>query len=292
MEPITKKPKASLYVLRAKRADKAVIFRRGPSKSVQLINWNLKNDTFEAGQWLKGRVYERRCDLSPDGNLLIYFAATYKEPLRSWTAISKPPWFTALALWPKGDGWNGGGWFTGPYSIHLNHFQPESAPHPDFVKGCRKFPIASHASHRGEDATVWDWVLERDGWKHAQQGKWMDHGTIRGFSWKAAVPDAWRKPHSKLPFFLEMSIEGIGKKDGPWYYINYWVVTKSGDPLLDLDRADWADWDRNGDVLFSRAGCLFRQKFKSGLPQPEVKLADFNDNKFQAFRAPASAMKI
>src|SRR3954454_10755262 len=77
-----------LWVLLARKARVAAIFRRGPSRHVQLIKWNLDNDTFEFGQWFKGRVYERRCDLSPAGTLLIYFAATYKEPLRSWTAVS------------------------------------------------------------------------------------------------------------------------------------------------------------------------------------------------------------
>jgi hypothetical protein len=42
-----------------------------------LIKWHLKSDTFEIGQWFKGRIYERRCDLSPSGELLAYFAAKY-----------------------------------------------------------------------------------------------------------------------------------------------------------------------------------------------------------------------
>src|SRR5580692_1395652 len=104
---------ARIWVLLAKNASVAVVFRRGPTRQVQMIKWNLDEDSFEEGQWFKGRIYERRCGLSPDGKYLIYFAATYKEPMRSWTAISKPPYFSALMLWPKGDGWNGGGYFTG-----------------------------------------------------------------------------------------------------------------------------------------------------------------------------------
>src|SRR4051794_39570157 len=123
-------PSARLFVILARKAPVGVILRRGPSNHVQLIRWNMADDTFEQGQWFKGRIYERRCDISPNGTLLIYFAATYKEPLHSWTAISKVPWFAATALWPKGDGWNGGGYFTGSYSICLNHF--EAKPHPDF----------------------------------------------------------------------------------------------------------------------------------------------------------------
>ena len=60
-------PPPRLWVVRAKDAPIAVIFRRGPSKQVELILWNMHKDTFERGQWFKGRIYERRCDLSPDG---------------------------------------------------------------------------------------------------------------------------------------------------------------------------------------------------------------------------------
>jgi hypothetical protein len=109
------------YAILARRAPLAVVFRRGPSKSVLLIKWNTLNDKIELGQWFKGRIYERRCDLSPEGDLLLYFAANYRKPFYSWSAISRPPFLTALALWPKGDGWGGGGLFLSRKRIALNH---------------------------------------------------------------------------------------------------------------------------------------------------------------------------
>src|SRR5919109_3427070 len=112
---------ARLFVIQARRAPYAVVFRRGPSKVVRLIGWHTGTDTFDFGQWLKGRIYERRCDLSPSGSHLIYFAADFKKPYYSWTAISKPPYLTALALWPKGDCWHGGGLFDAAWSLWLNH---------------------------------------------------------------------------------------------------------------------------------------------------------------------------
>jgi hypothetical protein len=65
---------ARLHMILARKAHTAVIFRRGPSKWVQLIKWNTDTDDFDLGQWFHGRIYERRCDLSPDGSLLVYFA--------------------------------------------------------------------------------------------------------------------------------------------------------------------------------------------------------------------------
>lgn len=281
-----------LWVLLARKARIAAIFRRGPSRQVRLIKWNLDDDKFEFGQWFKGRVYERRCDLSPEGTLLIYFAATYKEPLFSWTAVSKLPWFTALALWPKGDGWNGGGHFFGPYDVHLDHFSGEDVPHSDFKANCRKLRIASLASVRGEDAPVWHSTLKRDGWSQIHAGVWSKYGEATGFSWKAQTPEQWRKPHSKLPLRLEMLIEGLHQENGPWYVTTYRVVDTSGAEIVGLGLADWADWDKQGDLLFARGGSLYRQAFQKSVPSPAVLLADFSNHKFEAIEPPDMAKKL
>ena len=71
---------ARLHVILAREAAKAVVFRRGPSDQVCTLGWDLETDTFTMGQWLKGRIYEYRSDLSPDGELMIYFATDYRHP--------------------------------------------------------------------------------------------------------------------------------------------------------------------------------------------------------------------
>lgn len=62
------KPHCRLFVILARSSPTGVIFRRGPTKWVQLIKWNTDDDSFEAGQWFHGRIYEHRCDMSPDGS--------------------------------------------------------------------------------------------------------------------------------------------------------------------------------------------------------------------------------
>lgn len=114
-------PSCRIYAILAHDGRSAVVFRRGPSKQVLVLRWRLDDDYIEPGQWFNGRIYERRCDLSPDGQLLIYFAANWKAPFQSWTAVSRAPYLTALALWPKGDAWGGGGLFLSPRTIGLNH---------------------------------------------------------------------------------------------------------------------------------------------------------------------------
>lgn len=103
MAELSSSPKAQarLYCILARDAPVAVIFRRGPNKRVLLLLWRTDTDQFYEGQWLKGRIYERRCDLSPNGTRLIYFAANYKRPYFSWTAVSRPPFLQRWRSGPK-----------------------------------------------------------------------------------------------------------------------------------------------------------------------------------------------
>src|SRR6185295_14189761 len=108
---------ARIHVLMARNAPIGVVIRRGPSKTVCTISWDRQMDTFRLGQCMRGRIYERRSDLSPDGKHMIYFAMNgrwHSAAKGAWTAVSKAPYLKAVALYPKGDCWNGGGLFTSP----------------------------------------------------------------------------------------------------------------------------------------------------------------------------------
>ncbi|MCL4193153.1 MAG: hypothetical protein KJZ87_15560, partial [Thermoguttaceae bacterium] len=98
-----------------------------------MIRWRMDRDVFEPGAWFHGRIYEERCDLSPDGNLLVSFC--YKGTDRpgyrdSWTAVSRAPWLHALALWPLSGTWGGGGRFLDNRRLTL-HCRGVADTHPD-----------------------------------------------------------------------------------------------------------------------------------------------------------------
>jgi hypothetical protein len=125
---------ARLFVIMARQSPRAVILRRGPSPWYHVVRWTTSKDQFEHGAWFKGRIYEERCDLSPDGELLLYFAlkgSRWRTDYRgAWTAVSRAPWLHALALWPEGSTWGGGGRFvserelilrSGGLSVHPDH---------------------------------------------------------------------------------------------------------------------------------------------------------------------------
>lgn len=126
-------PPPRLFVIFARDVHEAVIFRRGPAAWYHIVRWNTSNDTFFSGAWFKGRIYPEKCDLSPDGKLLLYFvhkgsrlSTSYTD---AWTAISRSPWMEAIGLWPQGTTYGGGGRFTDNNSVLLRTF-PKSA-HPD-----------------------------------------------------------------------------------------------------------------------------------------------------------------
>ena len=93
-----------LSVIRAADVPIAVLFRRGPTKQVRMIRWDMRTDAFQRGQWLAGHVYAYRCDVSADGKYVIYAGMRRGD---EWRAIAKLPYFTPLAVW---DGPNAGGW--------------------------------------------------------------------------------------------------------------------------------------------------------------------------------------
>jgi hypothetical protein len=107
-------PSFRLHLFHARDAFKTVILRQGPTRTYRMILWDRDGDTFQDGQWLKHTIYVERCDLSPDGKHFLYFTldGQWGLPTKgSYTVICKPPYFTALKLFPQGDTWGGGGVF-------------------------------------------------------------------------------------------------------------------------------------------------------------------------------------
>lgn len=299
------------YAILARSARVGVVFRRGPSKLVQLLLWDLAEDRLEPGQRFKGRIYERRCDLSPRGDKLIYFAAKYRGPYKTWTAVSTPPYLTALLLWPNGGAWGGGGLFASEKHILLNHRAEgmrlaEGYRYPARV---RVKPLGERPG-LGEDEPIHGARLLRDGWRLESPGE--EHRDHRYHSLRAegSRPRTWirvdparvyAKPRgggAPSGVELRMSLNGIHERDGPWYVLEYSVRDPGTGEERSLGRLDWADWDQNGDLLCAREGRLFRlhpADWRNGLasafdPSLEAEVADLRGATFENRSAPPEAL--
>ncbi len=107
-------PVVRLHLFFARASTLAVILRQGPTRHMRMILWDTRNDSFTDGQWTKQKVYVDRCAISPDGRHFLYFMldGRWHTPAEgAYTAISRPPYWTALALFPEGSTWGGGGVF-------------------------------------------------------------------------------------------------------------------------------------------------------------------------------------
>jgi len=276
-----------LFFIMARRAPIAVILRRGPSRWVQLIKWNTQTDEFEMGQWFHGRIYERRSDLSPDGSLFIYFAQKItgrslrdKEYTYAWTAISRPPYLTALALWPKGDCWHGGGLFENGRVVFLNH-KPEAAiPHPKHRPHLLR--VRSNPNAQGEDDPIFSMRLERDGWVKKQEWEVQYRGPNGLF--ETTSPGIFEKKNREGNQSIRL-LRTIQVLD---YSETFSIIFRQSSKEITIEQCGWADWDQSGRLVFARHGKLFAGWLNRSDLEFQL-LRDFNREKPKSVSPPSWA---
>jgi len=283
-------PAPRLSLLQARDADVAVIFRRGPSKWVEVIRWDTHRDVFEHGHWFHGRIYERRCDLSPDGQHLIYFVSKFsgrtiedEDYTYAWTAVSRPPWLTALALWPKGNCWWGGGQFLNNRRLLLNHRPDEATPHPN-----HKPPVAlsvePNPDARGEDDPLYSTRLTRDGWIVTQIWDWRPPTRWdEGFT--TITPEHRDRVHRNglISIRMERSLSGYRYRE------RFEILHAGGAGAPDLTGVDWADWDRAGRLIFLRAGAVWAASVNATRIESPRQLIDLTADKVSTRESPPHA---
>jgi hypothetical protein len=84
---------------------------------------------------------------------------------------------------------------------------------------------------------------------------------------------------------------GFGETNGPEVVTEYRVLAGEGGVALDLGRADWADWDSNGDLLYAKAGAIYRLPGADVGKAEAIKLIDLSQEKFRPLEAPAEYQK-
>jgi hypothetical protein len=261
---------ARLYAVLAREALVGVIFRRGPSKRTRLIRWETANDRFDAGQWFHGRIYEKRSDLSPDGTLLVYFAAKHKPPIYSWTAISRPPYLTAISLWPKRDCWAGGGLFEDTRTLWLNH-KPADVLHEPVQSAPVGIEVIPNAQAYGEDYPIESRRWLRDGWVHVQEMQARCNDLDKGYVTERE--DVWQRKKADVSTVLErrVSITGYIEKR------RYALLDGTDAELYVAGDATWADWDHSGRLVVARDGMLLAVTVETGGTVRERVIADFTE---------------
>lgn len=269
---------ARLHVLLARDADSAIVIRRGPSRHTAVIDWNRRTDEFKLGQWLCGRIYERRCDLSPDGKHLIYFAMNGRwssKEMGSWTAISRAPYLKALTLYAKGDCWNGGGLFRSNRDYWLND-GPFRHEEQFTSRELRRVDLTAGAEIASECLPVYYERLQRDGWQiqPSETGQSDSVHTIL----EKRVGNRWQL--RKLVHAGVFNAPGKG-----CYFDEHLLHNPMTLETLPSPNWEWADVDEDR-VIWAQGGKLFAGQLNSDGWDYVKELADFNGMRFEQLQAP------
>jgi hypothetical protein len=233
-----------LSVLLASEAPVGVVLCRVRSKLVRLVIWDRTHDKFKPGSWFRGRMFEDKSDVSPDGRHMIYFAmggVAWAIPATggTWTAISKLPSLKAVALWGQGDTWGGGGLFLSNASFWLK-------------ADANTFLIRDNSGLRREiygPRRRYQSRMERDGWLQKD-------GCGNGSVFEKAIRHGWvlRKVGRQAGYELERPEEG----------------------KLSFPAWEWADWDRQR-LVWAEGGCLRAARVGAQKLGAFRTLYDFND---------------
>lgn len=267
-----------LHVLLASHAPVGLVIRRGPSKQVATLLWDRRRDTFTLGQWLKGRIYERRSDLSPDGKYVLYFAMNgqwQSESKGAWTAIARAPYLKAITFLPKGDCWHGGGLWTGNSTYWLNDGYGHTVARTTTAVR-RDLKYQPSRQFGGECLGVYYPRLLRDGWTLVDRQKvekWKDK-------------DIFEKKIGKGWVLRKIAHAELGPPLGK---SNYWdeheLVGPAEGQTIPCPTWEWAELDGKR-LVWAAHGKLRAAKLHKDGPADEVELYDFNDMAFEALEAP------
>lgn len=263
---------ARIHVLLPRDAGVGLVLRRGPARRVAAILWDRKRDRFELGQWLKGRIYERRSDISPDGKYVIYFATRGffdRERGIAWTAISQVPYLKALVFYPQFTTYWGGGLWTGK-TTYWFHDGCVSRLERDSDRVARNTTFVPPSYFGCELYNIYYYRLQRDGWK-------ATHLDGRRDIFEKRVGHGW--------ILRKVCRSCTREQPGPGYDWDEHELVGPNDQLIECPKWEWADLDRKR-LVWAECGKLFAAKVvKEGLKDVK-ELCDFNDMEFEERIAP------
>jgi len=232
---------------------------------------------------MRGRIYERRADLSFYGKYLIYFAMNgrWQGPAKgSWTAISRAPYLKAITLLPKGDCWNGGGLFVARDRYWLN----DGYGH-DIAQESREVlrdPVYQPQGGSGNEClSVYYPRLLRDGWQFVES---RDRTPV-GARWPVNI-DIFEKAFVDGWSLRKLACSGLEHRAGTGcYWDEHELVHPGREVAVGLSKWKWAEVD-GPRLVWAEDGALHSGRVnESGLCKITL-LADFNAMEFEAIAAP------
>ena len=196
------------------------------------------------------------------------------ESKGSWTAISRSPYLKAIAMFPKGGCWNGGGLWTGKNTYWTNGGGSVLRDTAE-VQRVALEPLGGVGS---ECLSVYYPRLIRDGWKVNDRLEGSEAERVIVF--EKQIDRDWTL--CKIAHAQTGSAEGKG-----CYWDEHRIVNPNLGIQLDYPDWEWADIDGQR-LVWAAGGKLISGTMGSRGLVCETELHDFNPMKFQPIRAPYS----
>lgn len=240
----------------------AVILRQGPQKWTRMSTWNTKTDEVVHGQWIRSKIPQ--FDINSDASLLLAFVQSYRRihQYDTWVALSRPPWFSALAIWHIGDSWGGDCTFLSDHSLYIAegmqpvHMEGKLARGMRWTSDKNKYPQQNHLERAG-----WTTRME-DGFNNAT--KYSELSGMQICSQPLAMD-------ARIDIFFQKT-----RKAKPEY-------------LETLDAVFFSDFDCYGRLIFTRRnGRVYRATLKNKV-LAITEIFDFSTMKPEPISAPAEA---
>jgi hypothetical protein len=248
---------ARIHLLPAQEAPLVVVLRRKPSKCFHVLTWNTFTNALTSGSWFRGQLYPMRCDVSFDGEWLVYLALGSRG--ETWNGLCRLPWLKTIGEGTNMGTWYGGGYWATPRLLRLNAWDLVSLPATKFP-----FKTEKYASQWGEDEGVLYPRLERDGWRRAGlRGPEREVTGRRKYTVVCDNDPGWyRRPTRRHPM-LRAYYRGYLKHGRTFSF------SLDEYPGLLGDDVEWATWDALGQLVLTRKGAIERyalSDFSTGTP--------------------------
>lgn len=231
----------ALYVLPATRAPIAAVFVRAPDKWWLVARWDLQTGELARGAWLRGNLYPRRTEISPDGEVLCYFLTKQSSRpfmgmtgFQTFSAVSKLPWVTALAAWREQ-----GTWTRGHHFVPAGTWDIGDPQHGDATPLRARWGLAKTEPAQYANELRRGWVQHETCPPRAADDKWDEQRSVVLAKERSTSGARLVLVDQGLDFETPGSIEGR---------LPEYRLEASGRTEV-LDEVVWADWHPAGMLL-------------------------------------------
>lgn len=264
---------ARIHLLAAKEAPYVVIIRRKPSRLAHIMRLNTQTDEIEHGSWFRGRIYEKRCDLSFDGQHMIYLAmGSHAE---TWNGVCQPPFLKTLVHWENTGTWYGGGLFRSENRLELNEVHSVEDARKAIADMETPLPFEvgflTKPGHSEDEGVLYP-RLERDGFARVGPMGTMSRGRSKNYSVICEDDPGWVKRPTPDHPELRLRYRGYFSEVGRDFE---WDIPEL--PGLLDEEVSWAVYDSLGQLIVARQGVVYRYTLEDLHSRMPSAVFDFED---------------